>query len=156
MPKVLVFLGVLIGGAALLAGRAAADRPSTEVENIVGDQALCGDVLLTVTSGTIVTRVHEHQKRNGLVQEVFNGPISGVTLIDEEGNTYRAVGASGGQFTFDPSVAEENGFGHFKLNVNFVGQQGLLGQVRERFQITRSGRVVERNTGSCQLLEAEE
>ena len=151
MRKLLTFVAVVTGAVALLAGPAAADRPSTGVESIVGDQVVCGDLVLTVVTGTLISKTHEHQKRNGLIQEVFSGRFSDITLVDEEGNTYRGVGSSGGQFTFDPAVAEENGFGHFFLNVNIVGEGGLLGKARERFQITRNGRVVERTTGSCQL-----
>ena len=61
-----------------------------------------------------------------------------------------------GQFTFDPSIAEENGFGHFTQNVNILGQGGLFGTVRDRLQLTRSGVVSERSTGSCVLLDEEE
>jgi hypothetical protein len=111
--------------------------------------------VLTVTSGSIQESNHLHEKPNGLVQEVSHVKLLGVTLVDEAGNTYRAVGAFNGQFTFDPSVAEENGFGHFTQNVNILGQGGLFGTVRERFQLTRDGRVSERSTGSCALLDEE-
>lgn len=154
MRKLLTFVVVLVGGVALVAGPAAADRPTTEVESIVGDQVVCGDVVLTVVTGTIVTRIHEHEKRNGWVQEVFSGRFPNVTLEDEEGNTYRGVGSSGGQFTFNPAN-EEEAFGHFFINVNIVGDGGLLGKARERFQITRNGRVVEKTSGNCVLPEGE-
>ena len=151
MRRVLTFLGVVAGTTALLAGPAAADRWSTVVVNVVGEQIVCGDVVLTVTSGTLARRVHEHPKPDGSVQEVLGHTLSGVTLVDEEGNTYRAVGATSAQFTSNPANGGES-FGHLTINHTIVGEQGLLGQSRERLQITRNGRVLERTTGSCLLL----
>jgi hypothetical protein len=97
------------------------------VESLVGDEVVCGEAVLTVTSGTITERLHEHPKPGGLIQEVFSVRFSDITLVDPEGNTYRGVGASGGQLTFDPSIAEENGFGHFFININILGEGGQFG-----------------------------
>jgi hypothetical protein len=153
--RTLTFLGAAAGTMALLAAPASADRPSRDTSSIVGDQLACGTALLTVTSGSIEESGHLHEKANGLVQEVFHVKTVGVTLVDDAGNRYRAVGVFNGQFTFDPSIAEENGFGHFTQNVNILGQGGLFGTVRDRFRLTRSGGVSERSTGSCLLLDEE-
>jgi hypothetical protein len=151
--RALTFVGAATLTMALLAAPASADRPSRETSSIVGGQVACGATLLTVTSGSIEESNHLHEKPNGLVQEVFHVKLLGVRLVDDAGSTYRAVGVFNGQFTFDPSIAEENGFGNFTQNINILGQGGLFGTVRERFQLTRSGRVSERSTGSCVLLE---
>ena len=151
--RALTFLGAAAGTMALLAAPASADPPSRETSSIVGGQVACGTALLTVTSGGIEESNHLHEKPNGLVQEVSHVKLLGVRLVDDAGNRYRAVGVFNGQFTFDPSIAEQNGYGHFTQNVNILGQGGLFGTVRERLQLTRSGRVSERNTGSCVLLD---
>jgi hypothetical protein len=153
--RALAFAGAAAGTMALLAAPAGADRPSRETSSIVGGQVACGATLLTVTSGTIEESNHRHEKPNGLVQEVSHVKLLGVRLVDDAGNTYRAVGVFNGQFTFDPSIAEENGFGHFTQNINILGQGGLFGTVRDRFRLTRSGGVSERSTGSCLLLDEE-
>jgi hypothetical protein len=137
MRRVLTFLGVVAGTMALVAGPAAADRPSTVVVSIVGQQIVCEDVVLTVTSGTLARRVHEHPEPDG--------------SVDEEGNTYRAVGATSAQFTY-PADGGESFISHLTINHTIVGEQGLLGFSRERLQITRNGGVLERTTGSCLLL----
>jgi hypothetical protein len=152
MRRVLTFLGVVAGTMALLAGPAAADRPSTVVVNVVGQQIVCGDVVLTVTSGTFARRVHEHPKPDGSVQEVLGHTLPEVTLVDEEGNTYRAVGATSAQFTSNPANGGESFISHLTINHTIVGERGLLGLSRERLQITRNGGVLERTTGSCLLL----
>ena len=151
MRRVLTFLGVVAGTMALLAGPAAADRPSTVVVNVVGQQIVCGDVVLTVTSGTFARRVHEHPKPDGSVQEVLGHTLPEVTLVDEEGNTYRAVGATSAQITY-PANGGESFISHLTINHTIVGEQGLLGLSRERLQVTRNGRVLERTRGSCVLL----
>jgi hypothetical protein len=120
---------VLVVG--LLVSPAAADRPTREIFPLAGEQLICGTTVLTIVSGSSVDTVHQHTKKGGVVQEVFRSSPKNVVLEDEAGNTYRAVGSIGGQFTFDP--ATEEGFGHFSANITILGESGKFGDVRLRF-----------------------
>lgn len=149
-------LGKVLAGTAgaavavgLLASPAAADRPTRETVPLVGEQVICGTTVLTVVSGSSVDTVHQHTKKGGLVQEVFRSRPKNVVLEDEAGNTYRAVGSLGGQFTGDTTTEEGAGFGHFSANITILGERGKFGDVRFRLQVKRNGEVIERDTGSC-------
>lgn len=149
--KLLASTAGAIVAVGLLAGPAAADRPTRDLFPLTGEQVFCGDTVLTVISGNAVDIVHEHPKARGRIQEVFSSTLRNVVLRDEAGNTYRAVGVVGGQFTFDPATDEE--FGHFSVNITFIGEGGKFGDVRFRSQVKRNGEVIDRNTGSCQFPE---
>src|SRR4029453_12997086 len=102
-------------------------RPTKETFAPVGDVFRCGETLLTIESGTIVVRTHEHELRSGRVRSIQISLTKGVTATDEEGEegvVYRVVGVVHQNFTFDPEVEDsEIGFIHEKLN--FIGPGGL-------------------------------
>jgi hypothetical protein len=52
-------------GATVFAGSAAADPPTVDEFSPVGDQIACGETILTIRTGTVLTRTHVHplQKR---------------------------------------------------------------------------------------------
>jgi hypothetical protein len=136
-------------GAGLIPTTAAADPPTEDEFSPVGDQFLCGSTLLTVTSGTIVIRAHEHELESGLFRAIFVSLPEGVTATDEEGVVYRVVGPVHGNFTFDPEVeGSEVGFIHEKLN--FIGPGGLFGT--EDLRVRINGEEIERDEGTCRLV----
>ena len=141
-------------GASLIPSTAAADQPTTDEFSPVGDVFLCDETLLTIQSGTIVTREHEHELRSGRVRAIFVSLSKGVTATDEEGVVYRGTGVVHGNFTFDPEVeGSEVGFVHEKLN--FIGPGGLFGT--EDLRISRKkedplGDFTERDEGTCRLV----
>lgn len=139
-------------GVSLIPGTAAADPPTTEESSPVGDRFLCGATLLTVESGTIVTRTHEHELRSGRVRVIFVSLTEGVTATDEEGVVYRVVGPVHANFTFDSEVeGSEVGFIHEKLN--FIGPGGLFATEDLRLRAKRNGEVIERDKGTCRLVD---
>jgi hypothetical protein len=147
-----VALTACIVGVSLIPATAVADRPTKEEFSPVGDQFLCGETLLTVESGTIVTRTHEHELRSGRVRVIFVSLTKGVTATDGEGVVYRVVGPVHGNFTFDPEVEDsEVGFIHEKLN--FIGPGGLFGTEDLRLRAKRNGEVIERDKGTCRLVD---
>lgn len=140
-------IGVAVAGVGLIAGPAVADVPTRESESVVGEKIQCGDTVLKVVRGSFLFRGHEHQKKNGMVQEVFRAKLMRVVLTDASGTRYRAVGVIGGSFTFDP--ATDRGKGTFVSNINFIGPDGKFGDIKERFKVRRDGQVVQRVFGSC-------
>jgi hypothetical protein len=138
-------------GVSLIPGTAAADRPEKETFSPVGDVFRCGETLLTVESGMIVIRTHEHEFRSGRVRVIQISLTKGVTATDEEEVVYRVVGVVHQNFTFDPEVEDsEVGFIHEKLN--FIGPGGLFGTEDLRLRAKRNGEVIERDKGSCRLV----
>ena len=141
-------------GVSLIPGTAAADRPTKDEFSPVGDVFRCGETLLTITSGTIVTREHEHELKSGRVRFIFVSVNRRVRATDDEGTVYRVVGVVHGNFTFDPEVeGSEVGFVHEKLN--FIGPGGLFGT--EDLRISRKkedplGDFTERDEGTCRLV----
>jgi hypothetical protein len=144
-------LVVCVIGASLIPATAAADRPTPGEFSPVGDVFRCGETLLTVKSGTIVTREHEHELKSGRVRLIFVSLPTDVTATDEEGVVYRVVGPVHGNLTFDPDVADsEVGFIHEKLN--FIGPGGLFGTEDLRLRAKRNGEVMEEDKGTCRLV----
>jgi hypothetical protein len=145
-------LTTCIVGASLIPATAAADRPTEDEFSPVGDVFRCGETLLTIQSGTIVTREHEHELRSGRVRIIFVSLTKDVTATDEEGVVYRVVGPVHGNFTVDPEVQDsEVGFIHEKLN--FIGPGGLFGTEDLRLRAKRNGEVIERDKGTCRLVD---
>ena len=142
-------------GASLIPGTAAADRPEKEEFSPVGDVFLCGETLLTIETGTIVTRTHEHELHSGRVRVIFVSLPEGVTATDEEGVVYRVVGPVHANFTLDPEVeGSEVGFIHEKLN--FIGPGGLFATEDLRLRVKRNGEFIERDKGTCRLVDEDD
>ncbi len=139
-----VSLALVLGSAPALA-----DKPQTEIEQIVGDVLVCDGGRLTVTGGHFVTKFHEHRLRNGRFRLIFTSRAVNVRLTDEQGNLYRATGHVNANFT-TPNPQQEGGeIGHFHLHVNIVGEDGRTGSGRFLLHAYRDGRVRENQKGNC-------
>jgi hypothetical protein len=151
---VLTTLVVCVVGASLIPGTATADPPTKEEFSPVGDQIVCDETLLTVSSGIVVSRTHVHELPSGLFRIISVDMTRDVTATDEEGTVYRLVGGGRANFTTpDPDVetGEEIGFFRFKLNI--IGPGGLFGTVDFRIRGKRNGDVIEQDRGTCQFVE---
>jgi hypothetical protein len=150
-----VALVACVVGASLIPGIAAADRPTKEVLNPVGDQIDCDGTVLTVSSGEIVGRTHVHELPSGRIRDIGVFLNRDVTATDEEGTVYRVVGGTRLNFTSDPEEETgEIGFFHDKFNI--IGPGGLFGKVNFRVQIKRNGDEVIRDKGNCDFVGDEE
>jgi hypothetical protein len=144
---------VSLVGASLIPATAAADRPEREEFSPAGDQFVCGETLVTISGGTIVSRTHVHELPSGLFRILFVAVNRHVTATDEEGTTYRVVGVVHVNFTTpDPEeeTGEEVGFIHQKLN--FIGPGGLLGTLDSRERFKPNGDEVVRDKSTCQFV----
>jgi hypothetical protein len=155
--KVRLSLALLacVVGASLIPGTATANPPETEEFSPVGDQIVCDETVLTITSGTVVGRGHEHELRSGRFRVIFVEKPHQVTATDGE-DVYRVVGSPGALANFTTSNPEEDtgdeiGFFSFKLNI--IGPGGLFGTVDFSFRIKRNGDVIERDRSTCELVE---
>jgi hypothetical protein len=138
-------------GVSLIPVTAAADRPEKEVLSPVGDQIDCDGTVLTVTSGLIVGRIHEHELPSGRVRDIGNFVNRDVRAMDGEGTVYRLVGGIRHNFTIpDPPI------GFFKININVVGPGGLFGKVKSIERRKPNGDEVFRDQGNCHFVEDDE
>jgi hypothetical protein len=144
-------LTACIVGASLIPGTAAADRPTKEVFSPVGDQIVCDETVLTISSGTVLRRTHVHELRSGLFRVIFIEMPRNVTATDEQETDYRVIGTSRASFTTPDPEAEGGEVGSFDFKLNIIGPGGLLGKVRFRLQMKRNGDVVERDKSTCEL-----
>jgi hypothetical protein len=108
----------------------------------------CGSTTLTGVSGSFVERSQMHRLQSGLYRVVGGGHLSHVTAQDENGNLYRVVGAV--NFSL---LTDEGETGHFTIRFNVIGPHGLFGTVRQRAQLTRSGRFSFVDRSTCELAE---
>ena len=138
-------------GVSLIPVTAAADRPEKEVLSPVGDQIDCDGTVLTVTSGLVVGRIHEHELPSGRVRDIGNFVNRDVRAMDGEGTVYRLVGGIRHNFTIpDPPI------GFFKININVVGPGGLFGKVKSIERRKPNGDEVFRDQGNCHFVEDDE
>ena len=144
-------VGALV--ALVLAGTATADRPQVEVENVAGDEIVCGETTLTATSGQFVSRTHVHQVGNDLYRVIFFGVTRHIRAEDEDGNTYRAVGTVQGNFLTENPDGEEIESGFFRVNIKIIGKGGLFGTVRTVERTNRQGETTSANRGTCEIVE---
>lgn len=146
-------LAACVVGATVFSGSAGADPPTREETSVVGDQFVCGETMLTVTNGVLVSRAHVHELPNGLFRITFTEVPKGVTLTDDEGTVYRATGYAHANFTTPDPEGEGGQVGTFSAKVNFVGPGGLLGTFDIRFRVKRNGDEVFLDRGTCQFVE---
>jgi hypothetical protein len=146
----------LIVAIGVMPATAAADRPTKEEPSPVGDQFLCGETLLTVASGTLVSRTHVHELKSGLFRVINVTLPKGVTATDEDGVVYRVVGPTVANFTTPDPEAEGGEVGFFRFKINFIGPGGVFGGVDFRVRMNRNGEEIVRDRGSCQFLEEDE
>jgi hypothetical protein len=144
-------LTTCIVGVGLIPGIAAADRPTKTEISPVGDQIVCGETVLTISSGVVVTRTHVHELRSGLFRVIFVERPHHVRAMDEEETVYRVVGSSRASFTTPDPEAEGGEVGSFDFKLNIIGPGGLFGKVKFRLQFKRNGAVVERDRSTCEL-----
>jgi hypothetical protein len=146
-------LAACVAAAAVFASSAAADPPTMDEFSPVGDQIACGETILTIRTGTVVTRTHVHPLRNGRFRVIVTEAPQGVTATDEEGTVYRLRGVAHGSFTTPNPDAEGGEVGSFRFRLNILGPGGLFGTVIFRIQMKRNGDEVFRDTGTCQFVE---
>ena len=110
----------------------------------VGDQIACDGTVLTVSSGLVVGRIHEHELPSGRVRDIGNFVNRDVRAMDGEGTVYRLVGGIRHNFTTpDPPI------GFFKININVVGPGGLFGKVKSTERRKPNGDEVFRDKGTA-------
>jgi hypothetical protein len=140
-------------GASLIPGTATANRPEKEEFSPVGDQIVCDETVLTITSGTVVGRTHVHELPSGRFRVILVETPHGVTATDD-GTVYRVVGAPGAaaNFTTSDPEAEETGdeVGIFRFKLNIIGPGGLFGTVDFRIRNKRNGDEIIRDRGTCE------
>jgi hypothetical protein len=140
-----------LAGASLIPATAAADRPTREEFEPAGDEIVCDEGVLTITSGIVVTRTHVHELRSGLFRVIFIETPRHVRAEDEEDTVYRVVGSSRGSFTTPDPEAEGGEVGSFDFKLNIIGPGGLFGKVRFRLQIKRDGEeIVREDKSTCE------
>ncbi|MCD6014521.1 MAG: hypothetical protein K0R88_605 [Solirubrobacterales bacterium] len=137
----LALIACVVG--ASLPGIAIADRPELEVLSPVGDQIACDGTVLTVSSGLVVGRIHEHELPSGRVRDIGNFVNRDVRAMDGEGTVYRLVGGIRHNFTIP-------------VNINVVGPGGLFGKVKSIERRKPNGDEVFRDKGTCQFVEDDE
>src|SRR5918994_1342519 len=145
-------------GVSLIPATAAANRPEKEEFSPVGDQIVCDDTLLTISSGVVVERFHLHELPSGRTRIIFVDTNRHVTAEDEEGTVYRVVGTVKGNFTtFHPEAEDpEDAIGFFKINLNIIGPGGLFGKVKFTERAKRNGDEVVRAKGNCDFVGDDE
>jgi hypothetical protein len=160
--KVRLALALLacVVGATLIPGIATANRPEKEVFSPVGDQFICGETVLTITSGTVVGRIHVHELPSGERFRVIFVQTPRHVMATNGEDVFRVVGP--GQVanftTSDPESEEptgdEIGFLRFKLNI--IGPGGLFGRVDMFERAKKNGDVIERDRSTCELVEVDD
>ena len=148
IPSVLAVVAMTLS---LSASPAFADRPEQGTFDIVGDQYLCGDTVLTAISGQSIVKSHEHELPSGRVRTIFTAQLDNAWFEDETGNTFRAVGSFNGNLTVDLHIGEDSEIGHVHANVTLIGAAGRLGDERTRLRTSRDGRVSIFDEGSCEF-----
>jgi hypothetical protein len=155
--KVRLSLALLacVVGASLIPGPATANPPETEEFSPVGDQIVCDETVLTITSGTVVGRGHVHELPSGRFRVIFVETPQDVTATDGE-DVYRVVGSPGALANFTTSnpeadTGDEIGFFRFKLSI--IGPGGMFGTVDFIVHLKRNGDLIERDKSTCELVE---
>jgi hypothetical protein len=138
---------------AMIPGIAAADRPEKTKFSPVGDVFRCGESLLTIKSGKVVTRTHVHKLKPERFRVISVSHNKGITATDEEGVIYRVFGEIRDDFkTSDPDKGTD-AVGVRREKFNFIGPDGgLFGTLDLRVRAKRNGTVVERDNGTCRLV----
>jgi hypothetical protein len=151
----LVLVSVLLGAAMVgwAAGPAAADPPTVETEALTGDSLNCGETVVTLTGGTAVVRSHAHETPDGLVRIIGSVAVEQATAVDEEGNTYRVVGSASFNFTTPDPEQEGGEVGHFIVNLNIIGEDGVFGSVKLRVRAVGGSPQLEVSRGTCEFPE---
>jgi hypothetical protein len=106
----------------LLATGANASGPAVHfTEDPTGDVFVCEDATYTVTGGEIAITFHEGESASGNLN--FTGTIvpRKVTAVDDEGNEFRAVGATWFGGTFNAQRGSFQGTFTFKIQLVSVG-----------------------------------
>jgi len=115
--------GVVLGSSlALAASPAVAAGAIHEEESVVGDVFECETTTYTVTSGTLKAVFHEGGSASGNFN--FTGTLTPqhVTLVDEDGNSYRLSGAV--WFGATGNAQQETGQETFTAHLNILAKGG--------------------------------
>lgn len=140
-------------GLGLLPATTAAGPPTKEEVSPVGEQLVCGETVLTITAGVVVSRTHVHPLRSGRFRVISIETADRITVTDEEGTSYRLVGSARTNITTPDPDAEGGEIGFFHLKVNLIGADGRFGTVDFRIRTTRAGGETVQNRGSCEFVE---
>jgi len=149
-------------GASLIPATAAANPPTPDEFSPVGDRIACdgGTVVLEVTSGMVLGRIHEHELPSGRIRAIGVFLNRNVEATDvESGTVYRVVGGVRHNFTFPPDEQEGEEIGFFHEKMNIIGPGGLFGKVNfreSRKKKDERGDFTERGKGNCRFVEDDE
>lgn len=96
-------------------------------EDVSGDVFACEDETYTITSGEISFVIHEGESASGNGNFTATIVPKNVTLVDTDGDTFRAVGAVwfGGTF----NAQRESFQGTFTFKLNIIGSGGKADSV---------------------------
>lgn len=115
--------GVALGTSLALTATPAVGATAIHVEeDVAGDVFVCETTTYTVTSGTLKAVFHEGESASGNVN--FTGTLTPqhVTLVDEEGNSYRLAGAV--WFGATGNAQQETGQQTFTTYLNILAAGG--------------------------------
>lgn len=148
-----LFATAMVGSGA---GPALADPPTVEMESLSGQSLICDDTVVTFTTGTAVIRSHVHETRDGLLRLIGSVVVQQATAGDEKGNTYRVVGSANFNFTTPDPEQEGGEVGHFIINLNIIGEDGLFGSVKLHVRAVGQSPELEVSRGTCEFPEEPE
>jgi hypothetical protein len=155
-PKVFSVLASVLVATAMVgwgAGTATADPPTVEMESLSGQSLICDETVITFTAGTAVIRSHAHETHDGLLRLIGSVVVQQATAVDEEGNTYRVVGSANFNFTTPDPEQEGGEVGHFIINLNIIGKEGLFGSVKLHGRAVGRSPQLEVSRGTCEFSE---
>lgn len=125
-----------------------ASAQQRSAQPLAGSTIECGPRMLTFIEGYQVGDLRRVMLGNGDQVVIVDVTIHAASLVDDSGELFRVVGsanslarvpvASGGEVT-----------GHFNVNLNVVGDRGLLGRIWLRERVLRDGSDVVVSGGGC-------
>jgi hypothetical protein len=145
-------VAAVAGGALAFAAPAAAAPAEHFEESVVGDIFDCGENTYTVVSGTLKSVFHSGVTPTGNTN--FTGTLTpkGVTLVDEDGNTYRLGGAV--WFGDTSNANQGSAQGTFTAYLNIVSQGGgVVDRVAQTAHFSSNGTEFFLDKGTCLLPE---
>jgi hypothetical protein len=107
--------------------------------------------VLTFTGGTQVGDLHRVLLGNGREVLILEVVLHDAILSDDTGGIYRAVGGANSTARVTTEGDPDSLAGHFNVNINVLGDGGLVGKVTLRERTSRDGTVDLVTAGSCLL-----
>jgi len=140
-----------VGAIGLLAPAAPAASVERSAQDLTGVTLSCGAKVLTFTGGVQVGDLHRVVLGNGGDVVVVAVVLHEATLADDTGATYRAVGGANSTALVTTEGDPDSLAGHFNVNINVLGDGGLVGKVMLRERTSRDGTVDLVTGGGCSL-----